>query len=80
MPHPPRRHQVPHHAKKETGLQAQARWCYRQQLWQTPWLRVEIDGDKRHTLLLASGKSVQWESKVNVFGSPLAMSEALAWP
>ena len=26
------------------------------------WLRVEIDGDKRHTLLLASGKSVQWEA------------------
>ena len=26
------------------------------------WLRVEIDGEKRHTLLLASGKSVQWEA------------------
>jgi cytoskeletal protein RodZ len=26
------------------------------------WLRVEIDGDKRHTLRLASGKSVQWEA------------------
>ena len=26
------------------------------------WLRVEIDGDKRRTLLLASGKSVQWEA------------------
>jgi len=26
------------------------------------WLQVEIDGDKRHTLLLASGKSVQWEA------------------
>jgi len=26
------------------------------------WLRVEIDGDKRHTLVLASGKSVQWEA------------------
>ena len=26
------------------------------------WLRVEIDGDKRHTLLLTSGKSVQWEA------------------
>jgi cytoskeleton protein RodZ len=26
------------------------------------WLRIEIDGDKRHTLLLASGKSVQWEA------------------
>ena len=26
------------------------------------WLRVEIDGDKRHTLLLASGKSEQWEA------------------
>jgi hypothetical protein len=26
------------------------------------WLRVEIDGAKRHALLLASGKSVQWEA------------------
>ena len=26
------------------------------------WLRIEIDGDKRQTLLLASGKSVQWEA------------------
>jgi len=26
------------------------------------WLQVEIDGDKRHALLLASGKSVQWEA------------------
>jgi hypothetical protein len=26
------------------------------------WLRIEIDGDKRHTLVLASGKSVQWEA------------------
>ena len=26
------------------------------------WLRVEIDGDKRHSLLLTSGKSVQWEA------------------
>jgi cytoskeletal protein RodZ len=26
------------------------------------WLRVEIDGGKRHTLVLASGKSVQWEA------------------
>ena len=26
------------------------------------WLRVEIDGDKRHTLLLTAGKSVQWEA------------------
>jgi cytoskeletal protein RodZ len=26
------------------------------------WLRVEIDGNKRHTLLLAPGKSVQWEA------------------
>ena len=27
------------------------------------WLRVEIDGDKRLTLLLTSGKSVQWEAQ-----------------
>jgi len=26
------------------------------------WLQVEIDGDKHHALLLASGKSVQWEA------------------
>lgn len=26
------------------------------------WLRVEIDGDKRYTLLLTSGKSMQWEA------------------
>jgi len=26
------------------------------------WLQVDIDGDKRHTLLLTSGKSVQWEA------------------
>ena len=26
------------------------------------WLQVEIDGDKRRTLHLASGKSVQWEA------------------
>jgi cytoskeletal protein RodZ len=26
------------------------------------WLRVEIDGDKRQTLHLTSGKSVQWEA------------------
>jgi hypothetical protein len=26
------------------------------------WLRVDIDGNKRHTLLLASGKSMQWEA------------------
>jgi cytoskeleton protein RodZ len=26
------------------------------------WLRVEIDGDKRHALRLASGKSMQWEA------------------
>jgi hypothetical protein len=26
------------------------------------WLRVEIDGDKRLTLLLTAGKSVQWEA------------------
>src|SRR4030095_12276491 len=27
------------------------------------WLRVEIDGDKRQDMLLASGKSVRWEAK-----------------
>ncbi len=26
------------------------------------WLRVEIDGEQRHTLLLISGKSIQWEA------------------
>ena len=26
------------------------------------WLQVEIDGDKRHTLRLASGKSMRWEA------------------
>jgi len=45
------------------------------------WLRVEIDGDKRHTLLLASGKSVQWEASErfrltvgNVRGTRLALN------
>jgi cytoskeleton protein RodZ len=27
------------------------------------WLRVEIDGDKRQEMLLASGKNVRWEAK-----------------
>ncbi len=27
------------------------------------WLRVEIDGDKRHDVLLASGKTVHWEAR-----------------
>ena len=27
------------------------------------WLRVEIDGDKRQTLRLPSGKSLQWEAQ-----------------
>ena len=26
------------------------------------WLRVDIDEDKRHALLLPSGKSIQWEA------------------
>jgi hypothetical protein len=45
------------------------------------WLRVEIDGDKRHTLLLTSGKSVQWEANErfrltigNVRGTRLALN------
>jgi len=45
------------------------------------WLRVEIDGDKRHTLRLASGKSVQWEASErfrltvgNVRGIQLALN------
>ncbi len=45
------------------------------------WLRVEIDGDKRRTLLLASGKSVQWEASErfrltvgNVHGIRLALN------
>jgi cytoskeleton protein RodZ len=45
------------------------------------WLRVEIDGDKRHTLLLTSGKSVQWEASErfrltvgNVRGTRLALN------
>ena len=45
------------------------------------WLQVEIDGDKRHTLLLASGKSVQWEASErfrltvgNVRGTRLALN------
>ena len=45
------------------------------------WLRVEIDGDKRHTLILASGKSVQWEASErfrlsigNVRGTRLALN------
>jgi cytoskeletal protein RodZ len=45
------------------------------------WLRVEIDGDKRRTLLLASGKSVQWEASErfrltvgNVRGTRLALN------
>jgi hypothetical protein len=27
------------------------------------WLRVEIDGDKRRDVLLASGKTVHWEAR-----------------
>ncbi len=27
------------------------------------WLRVEIDGDKRHDVLLASGKTIHWEAR-----------------
>jgi cytoskeleton protein RodZ len=45
------------------------------------WLRIEIDGDKRHTLLLTSGKSVQWEAHErfrltvgNVRGTRLALN------
>ena len=45
------------------------------------WLRVEIDGNKRHTLRLASGKSVQWEASErfrltvgNVRGTRLALN------
>ena len=45
------------------------------------WLRVEIDGDKRHDLLLTSGKSVQWEAQErfrltvgNVRGTRLALN------
>jgi cytoskeletal protein RodZ len=45
------------------------------------WLQVEIDGDKRHTLLLAAGKSVQWEASErfrltvgNVRGTRLALN------
>ena len=45
------------------------------------WLRVEIDGDKRHELLLTSGKSVQWEAQErfrltvgNVRGTRLALN------
>jgi cytoskeleton protein RodZ len=30
------------------------------------WLRVEIDGDKRQDILLASGKSVRWEARERV--------------
>jgi hypothetical protein len=26
------------------------------------WLRVEIDGEQRHTLLLVAGKSIEWEA------------------
>lgn len=26
------------------------------------WLRIEIDGEQRHTLLLIAGKSIQWEA------------------
>jgi hypothetical protein len=29
---------------------------------QDTWLNVEIDGDKRHSLLLSAGKSIQWEA------------------
>jgi cytoskeletal protein RodZ len=45
------------------------------------WLQIEIDGDKRHSLLLASGKSVQWEAHErfrltvgNVRGTRLALN------
>src|SRR5262245_56015795 len=45
------------------------------------WLRIEIDGDKRHDLLLTSGKSVQWEAQErfrltvgNVRGTRLALN------
>jgi len=45
------------------------------------WLRIEIDGDKRLTLLLTSGKSVQWEAHErfrltvgNVRGTRLALN------
>jgi len=45
------------------------------------WLRIEIDGDKRHDLLLTSGKSVQWEAHErfrltvgNVRGTRLALN------
>lgn len=30
---------------------------------QDTWLRVEVDGDKRYTLLLATGKDVRWEAR-----------------
>lgn len=45
------------------------------------WLQIEIDGDKRHSLLLTSGKSVQWEAHErfrltvgNVRGTRLALN------
>ena len=45
------------------------------------WLRIEIDGDKRHDLLLTSGKSMQWEAHErfrltvgNVRGTRLALN------
>ena len=62
-------------------LGTQVSWCYRREPWQDTWLRVEIDGDKHHTLLLTSGKSVQWEANErfrltigNVLGTRLALN------
>ena len=26
------------------------------------WLRVEIDGEQRHTLLLVAGQNIEWEA------------------
>ena len=45
------------------------------------WLRIEIDGDKRHDLLLTAGQSMQWEAHErfrltvgNVRGTRLALN------
>ena len=58
---PPGRHRVPHHAKKEEGLRAQARWCYRRQPWQTPGCGSKLMGISAIPCFWPLAR-VQWEA------------------